>query len=95
MDCSDEGGVNMPLRLPERVQASQVEQLLTQFRDLKEDSPVIDVTDVTKVDTSGVQLLLCLARSRPTMRFVGTSPALKCAVQSLGLGKHFAFEEDT
>jgi ABC-type transporter Mla MlaB component len=76
----------MLFRLPQRLQASQVEELLAQFKAAPAGEPVaVDVSAVEKVDTAGVQLLLSLAITHRPLAWQGSSKALSAAAELLGL----------
>ena len=81
--CAD-----MRLRLPERMQAGQSEELLASWRSAPLGaSPEVDISAVTKVDTAGAQLLVSLIVTCPALTWLGTSKPLSDAVALLGLGE--------
>lgn len=75
----------MRISLPARTQAAQVEDLLTTLRAVDVSEPLeVDASAVTHVDFAGVQLVLSLRRTHPTMRFT-SSAAIDEALDQLSL----------
>ena len=75
----------MLFRLPQRLQASQVEEVLADFKRAAPGERVeVDVSEVSKVDTAGLQLLVSLSLTHRPL-WVGTSKALCDAARCLGL----------
>lgn len=87
----------MIFTLPERLQASQAEALVTELRNAAaQGEPLqLDGAQVKKVDTAGLQLLVSLGKTGAGWRWTSTSPALAEAARALGLGAALNLEQET
>ncbi len=76
----------MRIVLPARVQAPQVEELVTQLRAIPAGEDVeVDGGAVAHLDFAGVQLLLSLRATHPTVRLTSSS-IIDAAFELLSLG---------
>jgi ABC-type transporter Mla MlaB component len=79
----------MRIMLPERLQASQVEALLGELRGAAAsgEALALDGSQVGRVDTAGLQLLVSLAKTRPDFTWAGAAEPLVDAARQLGLSQ--------
>lgn len=85
----------MIFTLPERLQASQAEALVSELRAAVSQGEALELdgAQVKKVDTAGLQLLVSLGKSATSWRWAGVSADLSAAARALGLAELLHLEE--
>lgn len=74
--------------------AASRQHLLEQLAALPAEAPRrLDLSEISEIDTSGLQLLLALRRSAPTLTLVASSPAIDHCLRLSGLASLLPTEE--
>jgi ABC-type transporter Mla MlaB component len=79
----------MHIVLPERLQVSQADALLGELKTAAVSSEALELdgSQVSKIDTAGLQLLVALTKTAPAWSWRAASPALVEAGRLLGLSE--------